>query len=113
MSSEHHCNPTKATHIDQELERFEVEATFKCTFEDEATTIHCYSIKKFTQVTMEKGECLLGYESPTLNIFYYQPGTMLFIAMHTSACDCNMCEWIYKPPSNKPKSPRHEPYQYG
>jgi hypothetical protein len=109
--NQHFCNPTKTNITDKHFERFAAEATLETNIEDEANTIRRYSNKKFVQVTNDKGEQLLGYESPTMCIYYYRPGMMVFTAMHTSACDCNMCEWIYKPA--KPKSPRHEPYQYG
>jgi len=113
MSHQHFCNPTKTPIKDQEIKHFEAEARFERTIEDEAATIRRYSVKKFTQVITDKGEYLLGYEAPTFNYYYYRPGNMMFVAMHTSVCDCNMCEWMYKPPVERKKSPRHEPYQYG
>jgi hypothetical protein len=64
-------------------------------------------MKKFICVITEKGEILLAYKSDTMNIFYYRPGSMLFIAMHASTCDCNMCEWVIKPPA--PSAPRRTP----
>jgi hypothetical protein len=113
MTTEHFCNNTKADIIKEEHDHLWSEDEFEHKIEDEATTIRRYSLKKFVAVISSSGEHLLGYESPTMNIFYYRPGTMTFMAMHTSACDCNMCEWIYKPPSSKRTPQRHTPYQYG
>jgi hypothetical protein len=110
---EHYCNPTLADIEDQEVETFKGERNFDLVIEDTATEIRRYSVKKFVEVVSDKGENLIGYEAPNTNIYYYRPGTMMFIAMHTNECDCNMCEWMHKLPRERKRSPRHEPYQYG
>src|SRR4051812_29348588 len=110
---EHYCNPTLADIKDQEVESFKGERNFDLVIEDMATEIHRYSVKKFVKVVSDKGENLIGYEAPNMNIYYYHPGTMMFIAMHTNECDCNMCEWMRKLLRDRKRSPRHEPYQYG
>ena len=115
MSNQHYCNPTMATIHEEEVESFQGENSFEGNIEKQAATIRQYSMKKFTEVNSPQGEVLLAYESYTMNIFYYRPGNMMFVAMHTTACDCNMCDWTTKPPAQTPKrtSPRHIPYGHG
>jgi rubrerythrin len=112
LTHDHHCTPI--TH--QKVDRFSTEARHELETEKEARNIQCYSIKKFVEVTSEQGEKLIGYETISFNIYYYRPGTMTFLSMHSAACDCKMCEWITKPPCRRPSpkrqvSPRHQPYQ--
>ena len=113
MAQQYFHNPAKQDIIEQPHDYLWQEKDHEQQIENEATTIRRYSIKKFIEVTTTDGEQLIGYESPTMNIFYYRPGMMTFVAMHTTACHCNMCEWVYKPPITRNQNVRHSPYQYG
>ena len=115
MPRQHFCNHTSTSIQEEEVKSFSGENSFEHNIESQATTIRQYSMKKFTQVVSPQGENLLAHESYTMNIFYYCPGNMMFMAMHTTVCNCNMCEWVTKHPGQTPKkaSPRHIPYGYG
>jgi hypothetical protein len=115
MSHQHFCNHTKANITEEKVMSCQEENNFEAKIMDHATTIRKYSMKKFTQVISPKGEHLLAYEAYTRNIFYYRPGNMVFVEMHTDVCDCNMCEWCTKPPIPAPKKAplRTIPYNKG
>src|SRR3954467_10010512 len=101
---DHKCTPT----IHQQVDHFTEEARHEQEIEKESEAIQRYSVKKFVEVTSDKGEILMGYETASFNIYYYRPGNMMFMGMHSAACDCNMCDFITKPPCHHQPSPRRQ-----
>ena len=74
------------------IERLEGETIY-----NQAQDVRTYTIRKYILVTDTEGELLYAFKSWDNDVYFYRPARMVFLSLHTKACDCKMCDQVNAP----------------